>query len=167
MKRLIIFVCIGVLGMGIYFYRTQVAYPDVSRVRYTLIDGRHIEMQAFKGRPLIVSFWATSCVSCIKEIPELIKLYGKYSAKGLEIIGVAMPYDRPDHVLEFVKTHNLPYPIALDIDANIVRAFGNIKVTPNNFLIDPDGGIHSQHVGILDFRKTEQWLQSAIHNLKH
>jgi peroxiredoxin len=155
------------LGAGIYYHQVSPDYPDISRVRYTLLDGRHLEMQALKGRPVIITFWATSCVSCIKEIPGLIQLYQNYSSKGLEIIGVAMPYDRPDHVLEFAQSRHLAYPIALDIDAAIVKAFGDIQITPNNFLVDTKGRIVKQQIGILDIKDTERWLQSATTNMKY
>ena len=149
------------LGSGIYFYSPPDSYPDVTDISYTLIDGRQLAMKQLRGKPVLVTFWATTCISCIKEIPELIRLYERYSPKGLEIIAVAMPYDRPDHVLEFVKNHKLPYQVALDIDARVVRAFGNVRITPNNFFINANGSIIKQHIGILEMNNTEQWLQST------
>lgn len=158
-----IFIALSLLvitGLTVHLYSPSPDYPDISDVSFTLIDGRRISVKQLQGRPVLVTFWATTCASCIKEIPDLINLYDKFSAKGLEIIAVAMPYDRPDHVLEMVKAHKLPYPIALDIDARIVRAFGDVRVTPNNFLITPNGKIIKHHVGILDMSATGQLLQS-------
>lgn len=160
MPRLIPILLLLAAASGFYFYKAPPKHPDIAQVSFTLIDGRRIEMKQLQGRPLLVTFWATTCASCIKEIPDLIKLYDKYSPHGLEIIAVAMPYDRPDHVLEMVKARKLPYPVALDIEAKIVRAFGNVRVTPNNFLIAPDGRIIKHQLGILDVSETEQLLQS-------
>lgn len=160
MPRLILILLLLAAAVGVYFYTTSPKHPDISKVSFTLLDGRQFETTQLQGKPLLVTFWATTCASCIKEIPDLIKLYNKYSPRGLEIIAVAMPYDRPDHVLEMVKTRKLPYPVALDIEAKIVRAFGNIRVTPNNFLITPNGKIIKHQIGILDIADTEQLLQS-------
>jgi len=160
MKRFIPILLLLVAGSGVYFYKASPKHPDISKLSFTLIDGRRITMEQLQGKPLLVTFWATTCASCIKEIPDLISLYDKYSEMELEIIAVAMPYDRPDHVLEMVKMHKLPYPIALDIDAKIVRAFGNVRVTPNHFLIAADGNIIKHQIGIIDISATEQLLRT-------
>ncbi len=160
MKYAVPLLLILAIGSGGYLYSRSVSYPDITDISYTLINGRQLTMKQLHGRPVLVTFWATTCASCIKEIPELVRLYEKYSSRGLEIIAVAMPYDRPDHVLEFTQKHKLPYRVALDVDARIVRAFGNVRVTPNNFLVASDGRIIRQHIGILDINNTEQWLLS-------
>ena len=162
MKVLLSLILLVALGGGYVIYDSQVSYPDVHAARFNLIDGRHIEMPQLAGKAVLVSFWATTCASCIKEIPELIRLYAAYAAKGLEIIAVAMPYDRPDHVLEFVARHKLPYPVSLDIDGRISRVFGNVQITPNNFLLAKDGLIIRQQLGILDIAATEQLLQKIL-----
>ncbi len=153
---------IVILLFGVIACKSENTYPDVSNVSFTLINGKRLTMQELQGRPILVTFWATTCAGCIKEIPALVRLYQQYSTQGLEIIAVAMPYDRPDHVLEFTRSHKLPYPVALDVEAKTVRAFGNVRVTPNNFLIDPDGRISRQHIGILDATETEKWLLTKL-----
>jgi len=158
MKRYILILLLVVAGGGFYYYQMPAKHFDIEGVSFTLIDGRRLSMAQLRGQPVLVTFWATSCVMCIKEIPDLIKLYKKYTPKGLKIIAVAMPYDRPDHVVEMVKLKNLPYPVALDIDAQIVRSFNNVRVTPNHFLIAPDGSIIKHQIGILDLSKTEKLL---------
>lgn len=161
MKRYIALLLLTSLTvLGVYVYQRQSGYPDISSVEFTLLDGRHINVQQLRGKPILVSFWATTCASCLQEIPDLIRLYDKHSPQGLEIIAVAMPYDRPDHVLEMARARKLPYPVALDIDARIARAFGNVRVTPHHFLIDTDGSIIKHQIGIIDIPATEQLLQT-------
>ena len=147
---------------GLYACKSESPYPDIQQLSYTLINGKRLSMRELKGQPVIVTFWATSCAACIKEIPDLIRLYKKYSHHGLEIIAVATPNNRPDHVLEFSKEYNLPYRVALDVDAKIIQAFGNVRITPNNFLIDTNGKIIKQHIGILNMAKIDKWLQSTL-----
>ena len=160
MKRFMTSLIVITIGIGIYVIQKPQPELNIAEVNFTLLDGRRIKLNQLQGRPVLVTFWATSCRSCIQEIPDLIHLYNKYSKTGLEIIAVAMPYDRPDHVLAMTKQRKLPYPVALDIDAKVVRAFGNIRITPNNFIIAPDGKIIKHQIGILDVSEAERLLQS-------
>ena len=118
--------------------------PDVN---LQLIDGKKLQLSSLKGKPVLITFWATSCPGCIKEMPHLVELYHELHTKGLEIIGIAMPYDRPDYVMEMVKRKNLPYPIALDLKGEAIRAFGNVSLTPTTFLIDDKGQIIKKKIG--------------------
>ena len=126
-------------------------------ITFKTIDGKQIELKKLKGKPVLVTFWATNCPGCIKKMPHLIELYHELHKKGLEIIGVAMPYDRPDHVLEMRKRKNIPYPIALDIKGEAVSAFGQVRLTPSSFLINPEGVIVKHKIGEMDMK--------LIHNL--
>jgi len=109
-----------------------------------------------------VTFWATNCASCIKEIPQLIELYQRYHSKGLEIIAVAMSYDPPNHVLETSKALQLPYPVALDMQSENAHAFGDVSLTPTTFLIAPDGTIALQKTGLLDINEVKTQLSTFI-----
>ncbi|MDH5446163.1 MAG: TlpA family protein disulfide reductase [Gammaproteobacteria bacterium] len=166
MKKILLFIVLITGFAGLYACKSETKHPDISQVSFQLITGEHLKLSQLKGRPVIVTFWATTCVACIREIPDLLELYHQYSAQGLEIIAVAMPYDRPDHVLEFSQARKLPYPVALDIDAKVVRSFGNVKLTPNNFLINPDNQIQHHQIGILDKDKTIKWLQATLSSRK-
>ncbi len=115
-----------------------------------LTSGQEIDLAKLKGRPVLITFWATSCPGCIKEMPHLVELYEELKPKGLEIIGVAMNYDRPDHVLEMQKRKNLPYPIVWDGQSKIAVAFGQVRLTPTTFLINPEGQIVQQKIGEMD-----------------
>ena len=118
--------------------------PDIGLIT---IDGKEIQLASLHGRPVLVTFWATTCNSCVSEIPHLIELYDELAPQGLEIIGIAMDYDPPNRVLALRKARNIPYPIALDIQADAARAFGNVRLTPTSFLIAPDGRIAHQRTG--------------------
>ena len=83
-------------------------------------------------------------------MPHLVELYKQLNKEGLEIIGIAMSYDPPNHVLELTEKKEIPYPIALDIEGLASKAFGNISVTPTSFLIDSLGNIIQQETGEID-----------------
>jgi peroxiredoxin len=121
--------------------------PDISLMT---IKGEEIQLASLQGKPLLVTFWATTCPGCIREIPHLIELYDELAPQGLEIIGIAMDYDPPNRVLAMSKARNIPYPIALDIHADAARAFGNVRLTPTSFLMAPDGRVVYQKIGTLN-----------------
>lgn len=120
-------------------------------VSFTLLGDRPVQMSSLLGRPLLVNFWATTCSICRREMPKLIELYRELHPLGLELIGVAMPYDPPNLVAEHAERSSIPYPVSLDIDGAIVGAFGGVSVTPTTFLIGPAGVILGRYEGVLDF----------------
>ncbi len=121
--------------------------PDIV---FPLIDGREISLTGLTGQTVFVTFWATSCTECRNEIPQLISLYDELAETGLEVIAVAMPYDPPNRVLELSRLMDIPYPVALDIHGDAVRAFGNVAATPSSFVISPHGRIISHHTGAVE-----------------
>jgi peroxiredoxin len=144
---LIVFALLGALAWLWFAPASLKTSPDISLMT---IKGEEIQLTSLQGKPLLVTFWATTCPGCLKEIPHLIELYDELAPQGLEIIGIAMDYDPPNRVLALSKARNIPYPIALDIHADAARAFGNVRLTPTSFLIAPDGRIVYQKVGTLN-----------------
>jgi peroxiredoxin len=121
--------------------------PDVT---FTTITGKKIALNDLRGKPVIVTFWATDCPACIKEIPDLIDLYAQYHKQGREIVAVAMYYDPPNHVVTLTKDRQLPYNVALDLKAEHAHAFGDVQLIPSTFLISPDGLIALKKTGAFD-----------------
>lgn len=145
-------------AMLLFFPLTSVP-PDTE---FVLLDGRKVSMQALRGRPVMVSFWATTCAPCIEELPDFIRLYRKWHRLGFELIAVAMPYDPPTRVQEFVQHHDVPYPVALDIDGKITSAFGGVPYVPTAFIIAPNGTIELSYTGRLDITKAERIISKYL-----
>ncbi len=152
---LLIFVALSVL----FLKPAVIAAPNLI---FTTIYGKKIQLSKLIGKPVIVTFWATDCASCIKEIPQLIELYNNFHTKGLEIIAVAMYYDPPNHVLEMSKAKQIPYDVALDLKAEHAFAFGQVQLTPTTFLISPSGDISMKIEGLLNMPKLQQLIQNLI-----
>ncbi len=153
MKKLIFPVAVVVIlaAVSVFFlYSGKNKLDFAPEISLDIIDGRKIELLSLKGKPLFVTFWATTCSICIKEIPHLVKLYNEIGKDDFEIIAIAMPYDPPNLVVELSERKNIPYPVALDIYGNAVKAFGNIQVTPTSFLIDSEGKVVQQNIGEID-----------------
>ncbi len=140
---------------GVFFSRQSNAAPDVS---ITTLSGVVTPMAALRGKVVLVNFWATTCTICRHEMPKIVQTYNDYAARGFEVIAVAMPYDRPDWVLDYSQRSALPFKVAIDFDGKINRAFGGIDATPVSFLIDRRGKVVEKIVGEPDVL----WLRRAI-----
>jgi peroxiredoxin len=136
--------------------------PPAPDVTFTTITGKNIALKALRGKPVIVTFWATDCPSCIKEVPHLLDLYARYHPQGLEIIAVAMYYDPPNHVVTMTGDLRLPYPVALDLKADIAHAFGDVQLTPSTFLISPGGRIALKTTGAFDAADMKTRIETFI-----
>jgi peroxiredoxin len=128
---------------------------------FTSIKGERLRLGDLRGSPVLVSFWASDCVGCIEEIPDLEKLHGDFAARGLRVITVAMPYDPPNRVVELTRGRGTPYPVALDPDGRITQAFG-VKLVPNSFLIGPDGRVARHLLGRLRADDVRQDIERML-----
>jgi peroxiredoxin len=126
------------------------------------LDGRTLTLEELRGQPVLITFWSTTCPSCIEEMPHLVELYQELNPKGLEIIGVAMAYDPPAQVRALVEHRQLPYPIVLDTQSRIARAFDDVRLTPTTVLISPQGRIAQYWLGPLDLPKLRDTLQRML-----
>lgn len=147
----------GLLATGIWFWQTQTVRlaPEVA---FKTIKGNSIELAGLKGKPVLVTFWATDCPGCIEEIPHLIELHRQYHQQQLTIVAVAMHYDPPNHVLAMAESRQLPYVVALDPGGELAQSFGNVRLTPTTFLIDRNGHIVLQKVGVFELADMQRRL---------
>ena len=141
---------IFILGSAAYLWTAPSGAQQAPDITLQLIDGKKLKLSSLKGKPVLITFWATSCPGCIKEMPHLSEIYNDLHSKGLEVIGIAMPYDRPDYVMEMVKQKQVPYLIAFDLKGVAVREFGKVSLTPTTFLIDDQGKIIKKKIGEID-----------------
>jgi len=164
MKTKLLLISVLTLGisLSIIFLWQSTSVKPAPDVTFKTIYGEKIKLSSLLGQPVIISFWATDCASCIKEIPHLIELYKQFNPQGLEIIAVAMYYDPPNHVVDMTKATKIPYDVALDLKAEHAFAFGRVKLTPTTFLISPKGNIIMHQTGEFDFSKMKQQLKFLI-----
>jgi peroxiredoxin len=125
----------------------------VPKAEFVLLDGSKASTDSLKGKVYIVNFWATSCTTCVQEMPEVVDTYQRFAGQGFDVVAVAMSYDPPSYVVNFAQTRQLPFKVALDNTGAASRAFGEIKVTPSSFLVDKQGRIVKRWVGAPDFGK--------------
>jgi peroxiredoxin len=127
---------------------TKQAAPNT---RFVLLDGSQTSTQALLGKVFLINFWATSCISCVAEMPKLVEIHQQFHARGYETVAVAMSYDPPAYVVNFSQSRQLPFKVAIDNTGAVAKAWGDIKITPTTFLVNKRGEIVKQYVGEPDF----------------
>jgi peroxiredoxin len=138
---------------------TKQAAPETT---FVLLDGSKTSTSALKGQVLLVNFWATSCISCVAEMPKLMATHQQFKARGYDTLAVAMSYDPPAYVVNFRDTRQLPFKVAIDNTGAVAKAWGDVKLTPTTFLVNKRGQIVKQYVGEPDFAAMHQLIDKLL-----
>lgn len=164
-RKFLLFSVLAALALGtlaLLFYQSLASKTPAPEVAFVNLKGEKISMQSLRGKVVMVNFWATSCSTCVAEMPEMVVTYKKYHPQGLEFVAVAMSYDAPNYVLNFAETRQLPFHVALDVDGKLAQAFGDVKLTPTTYLIDQQGQIIKRYVGQPSFKELHGLLEQAL-----
>ena len=155
MKRMTGLICFLILGSLAWAAPAQVsktkpatetkAAVSVQNVKLRPAKGGLMDLSYYKGKVLVINFFATWCPPCLKEIPEFIEIQKQYGGKGVQFIGICVDGTRAE-VLGFVKTHAINYPVAMD-NQDLASIFGDIQGVPTTFVVDRNLKIVDQWVG--------------------
>lgn len=148
-----------IAAIGYFSLPSQKAAPDVT---FTSLTGEKITSKSLRGKVVMVNFWATSCTICVHEMPQMVETYNKYRGRGLEFVAVAMSYDSPNLVLNYAQTRSLPFKVALDVQGDLAKAFGDVGLTPTTFVIDKNGNIIKRYAGEPEFAALHRLLEQAL-----
>ncbi len=153
---------LALAGAAAYRAQAPIAQGPAPAVRFQLLDGTRPALADWRGQAVLVSFWSTSCPVCLQEVPELNRLHREYRERGLRQVAVALRHDPPDEVLDVVRRMDLAYPVALDLQGRVQRAFPAVAATPTHFLVGPDGTLLERRVGRLDTARLEARLEGLL-----
>lgn len=148
-------------GLGAYVYLgegAQAAPPS----QFVLLDGSQKTTQDLQGKVTLVNFWATSCVTCVAEMPEIIATHQKYKNQGYDTLAVAMQYDPPSYVLNFAQSRQLPFNVALDNTGAVAKAWGDVKLTPTTYIVNKQGQIVKTYIGQPNFEELHQLIEKLL-----
>ncbi len=137
----------------------RAAAPDVG---FTLLDGSTSSTAKLKGQVVLVNFWATSCSTCVAEMPHILQTFEKFRARGYATLAVAMSYDPPAYVSNFAQSRKLPFGVVIDNTGAIAKGFGNVQLTPTSFLLDKRGRIVKRYVGAPDFAALDRLIEQLL-----
>jgi len=135
---------------------------EAPTIELLLLDGQKLQLSSLRGAPVLVTFWATTCAPCRKEVPRLASLQREFGPQGLRVLAVAMAYDPPARVLEFAREHDLPYTVAFDMDGAAARAFDDVGPIPATFVIDARGRLVFHQLGEFDEKAMRERIEGLL-----
>ena len=154
-------------GLGWWRLRPEAAQPqaadDFWRQRFVQPDGAELHMSTFRGRPLLVNFWATWCPPCIEELPMMEAFWREHHAKGLQMVALAI--DQPSSVRRFLERQPLSFAVGLAgmEGSQLAKSLGNATGgLPFSVFFDKKGGIYKQKLGQLSPADLQVWRQAQL-----
>jgi thiol-disulfide isomerase/thioredoxin len=147
------------IGVGVYVNTGATAAPAST---FVLLDGSKKSTEDLKGKVTLVNFWATSCVTCVGEMPKVIATYDKYKDRGYDTLAVAMSYDPPSYVVNYAETRKLPFKVAIYNTGAVAKAWGDVQLTPTTYLVNKHGEIVKRYVGEPDFAELQQLIEKLL-----
>ena len=132
------------------------------QAQFIALAGGNFSTADLQGKVVLVNFWATTCVTCVAEMPKMVETWKRFAPHGYEMVAVAMSYDHPNAVAEFAQRRALPFRVALDTGGAVARAFGDVRVTPTTYLLDRRGRVVVKYVGEPDWRDLYTRIDRAL-----
>jgi peroxiredoxin len=138
------------------------ARPHSPKIDLISLNGEKVTSESLRGKVVMVNFWATSCSTCIHEMPKMVETYNKFKQQGLELVAVAMSYDAPNYVINYTETRQLPFKVAYDARGETAKSFGGVEGTPTTFIIDKNGMVIRRYQGEPTFPELHQLLRDVL-----
>jgi peroxiredoxin len=135
-----------------------VTAPDFTLVS---LDGRKVSLSDFRGKAVLLNFWATWCPPCKVEMPWFVELQKQYAKDGLVVLGVAMDDSEPATIAKFASSLGVNYPVLLGTD-KVSDDYGDVQYLPTTFYIGRNGTIVDKMTGLLDRKDIESAVQKAL-----
>lgn len=150
-------------SLAILFCVLLALSPCVEAKGFVFTDstGKKLTLSDYKGKWVLINFWATWCPPCLKEIPDLVSLYE--NRKDVMVIGVAMDYQNPKTVLKFANSLSISYPIVFG-DRKIAAQIGPVSMLPTTYLFDPAGQPAAYKVGLISRESLEEFMRENSTN---
>ncbi len=158
MKRISLIIATLIMGLLLQ----QTSWAETKKVsgaapdfKLTTLDGKKLKLSDYKGKVLVVSFWASWCIPCEKEIPQLEKLYSTYHKAGVEVIGVSRDHSEAN-ARAFINKQPVSFPVAMDVSDKVTHAFNEVtrsshsaknQPMPSTYFINPKGEVAYVHLG--------------------
>ncbi|MCV2368234.1 TlpA family protein disulfide reductase [Roseateles oligotrophus] len=163
LQRFLVPVLVAALaGGGFFAYQNLGSRERAPAINYVLLDGSRVDSSQWAGKVMLVNFWATSCTTCVKEMPQIVGTHEKFKGRGFDTLAVAMSYDPPAFVANFAESRKLPFGVAIDNNGKIAHQFGKVQLTPTTFLINKRGEVVKRYVGEPDFAALHALVEKLL-----
>ncbi len=140
--------------------RGSSALPAMPELSLTDLNGKALNTSSYKGKVLLVNFWAAWCTSCAEEVPQFMALQKKYQQQGLQVLGFSVD-DDAQQLRDFYRKYQMNYPVAPS-NLTIAEAFGGIFGLPTTIVVDREGTIRARYSGSVNFPAVEQELVTLL-----
>ena len=124
------------------------------------MDGKKVDLADFKGKPVLLDFWATWCPPCRDAIPAIEKLHKTYSGKGLVVLGISLDQGGWDDVKSFIAEYGITYPVLKGTEE--VAAQYKVRTIPMLVIVDKEGKIYKRYLGFGDDQQLEKDIKSVL-----
>lgn len=163
MKKVLWLLPVSILSVGAAMMWQNASGISVApNSSFVLLDASKTTTTDFKGKVTLVNFWATSCVTCVAEMPKMVATYNQYHSRGYDMVAVAMSYDPPSYVVNYAQTRKLPFKVAIDNTGAIAKAWGDVQLTPTTYLLDKKGAIVKRYVGEPNFAELNALIEKLL-----
>lgn len=162
MKRALYLAAAAIVLVAAWLLLRSPGFGPAPQTRFVLLDGSTRSTSDFRGKVVLVNFWATTCTSCVAEMPQLVATFEKYRERGYDTVAVAMSYDPPSYVIRFTESRKLPFKVAIDNTGAIANAWGDVRLTPTTYLVNKRGEIVKRYVGEPDFADLHRLIEELL-----
>jgi thiol-disulfide isomerase/thioredoxin len=135
---------------------------DAPAVTLKNLDGKQVSLADYKGKAVLVNFWATWCQPCLLEIPWFIQFQEKYGKDGFQVLAISLDEEGPKVVKPFVEKHNMKSFVVMMGEEKTPELFGGLLGLPTTFMVDRDGKLYSKHQGLVTKDDVEQEIQILV-----
>lgn len=156
-----------VVGTMLYAnHRFRMTHPGSQRsvapdFQLEALDGTTMRLSDYRGKAILLNFWASWCRPCREEIPWFVDFQNKYGAQGLQVLGISVDNTDPKEVAEFIRRRGVNYPV-LAADDKVVEAYGGVEGLPTTFFIGRDGHITHLVEGLVGHDEAERNIKQAL-----
>ncbi len=155
MKRVAIFLFLALFATGV------ASATSISQATFKDLEGKTHRLGDFKGKVVLVNFFASYCPPCMVEIKELVKLYRKYQKDGLVVVGLMVDREGESLLPHIVEAKGITYPVGL-ATKEILDLFGNPPITPTTFIIDREGTVVKRLIGYTGRKYLEKKVKEYL-----
>lgn len=167
MKRVVVLAAVVFIFASILHFTSAGAAGPVAAPDFALkdLDGKPVRLSDYRGKAVVINFWATWCPPCRHEIPWFIELQKQYGPHGLQIIGVSMDESGPAAVKKFADAMGINYKVVMG-DGAVAHSFGSVRVLPTTVYVDRSGKIVSTVPGLISKQEIEGIIQRLLSSKK-